>query len=227
MSVINGVSSFMPTNASTNVLQTGSDQDLFMQLLVEQLKNQDPLSPMDSQDFVAQMAEFSSLEKLSSIDVNVAEGTNMDLILTQSINNTMAATLIGKEISAIGDTVAFDGSNDQELQFRLDDSADKVTITIKNEDGKVVRILDEEAVMEEGDHSLVWNGKDSDGVLLEAGIYQFEVTASKKDGAPVISTTLMNGLVEAVRFDGGSAMLIVNGMEVTFSNVLEISLDNS
>lgn len=227
MNVINGVSSMLAAGANSSMMKTNSDQDLFMKLLVEQLKNQDPLSPMDSQDFVAQMAQFTSLEKLTSIDVNVADGTKMDLILTQSINNTMAATLIGKEITAIGDSVAFDGSNDLDLQFRLDDTAEEVTITIKDEDGKVVRVLNEVATLEAGDHSLVWDGKSSDGVLLESGLYRFQVAATTKDGTSVNSTTLMNGLVQSVRFEGGNALLIVNGTEITFSNVLEISLGDS
>ena len=92
MNVINGVSGMMgATGGAGPAAQSDPNQDMFLQLLVEQLKNQDPMSPMDSQDFVAQMAEFSSLEKLQSIDDNVAEGTDMNYILTQSINNTMAA----------------------------------------------------------------------------------------------------------------------------------------
>ncbi len=223
MSVINGVSNMFTTGANSSTMKTDSDLDLFMKLLVEQLKNQDPMSPMDSQDFVSQMAQFTSLEKLTSIDGNVAEGTKMDLILTQSINNTMAATLIGKEIVAIGDSVAFDGSTELDLQFRLDDIAEEVTITIKDEDGMIIQVLNEVALLEAGDHSLVWDGKDSDGILMESGTYRFEVVATTKDDTIVNSTTIMSGLVQSVRYEGGNALLIVNGTEITFSNVLEIS----
>ena len=91
MSAINGVNSYLPTNTA-NISKTSEDKDMFMKLLVEQLQNQDPLSPMSSQEFLSQMAQFTSVEKLSSIDENLIESTNMDLILTQSINNTNLTT---------------------------------------------------------------------------------------------------------------------------------------
>lgn len=226
MSAINGVNSYMPTN-TISTSQTSEDKDMFMKLLVEQLRNQDPLSPMSSQEFLAQMAQFTSVEKLTSINESLIESTNMDLILTQSISNTMASNLIGKSITAFGDSVAYDGETAVDLQFRLDGTADRVTMTIKDENGKVVRVIDQEEMLAEGDHSLSWDGKDADGVIVDAGIYNYEITATTGDGNTVSSFTLMNGLVQSIKYDGGAAILMVNGTEVVFSDVLEIGLGDS
>ena len=78
--------------------RTTLNQEEFLTLLITELENQDPLSPMESQEMATQMAQFSSLGCLYSIDEQLGESLGYDLVMNQAINNTLAASLIGKEI---------------------------------------------------------------------------------------------------------------------------------
>ena len=90
-----------PTGALPNIGNVvGSAQEQkadFLNLLVTELRHQDPLNPMDSQAFASQLAQFSTLEELQNIGVKLDNALESDMILSQSINNTMAATLIGRD----------------------------------------------------------------------------------------------------------------------------------
>lgn len=229
MSAISGVSAYSLTN--TAITTTGndedSDQDLFMKVLVEQLKNQDPTSPMDSTEWISQMAQFTSLEELGNINDTLDESAELDLILAQSMNNTMASTMIGKEISAYGNTVHCNGEDEVEIQFELEDSSSDIKVTITDEDGTVIREITSEEYFTAGKQSITWNGKDSDGVVVEEGTYTIKVTAVGSDGVENECQTYLTGIVTAVRFESGSAILVVNDSEVSFSEVMEIGLGES
>ncbi|MFH1851035.1 MAG: flagellar hook capping FlgD N-terminal domain-containing protein [Candidatus Neomarinimicrobiota bacterium] len=223
MSTINGVGSYIQSNSTTSIASANSEQSMFLTLLVEQLKNQDPLEPMDNQEFVAQMAQFSSLEELQSINSNLAESTELDLILTQSINNTMAATLIGKEISALGDHLAYNGDDPVNVQYHLGDYAEQVSVTIRDADNQVVRVLTEDSGLAAGSQTLNWDGRDAEGNRLEAGTYAVEITAKDGNGNSIEATTMMTGIVSSVRFESGNAILVVSDIEISYADVLEIS----
>jgi len=193
----------------------------FLQMLVAQLRHQDPLSPMESQQFASQLAEFSSLEELSSIDDSVTQGVNVDLLLTQAINNTLATTLIGKNVLAYGNTITLGESDPADFQFNLGRPAEEVEVTIYDANGTAVRTLSLNG-LSDGSHSFSWDGNNKEGERLPAGSYTFEVSATDSDGAPVESSTLSTGMVSAVKYLEGIAILIVNGNQVKFSDVLEI-----
>jgi flagellar basal-body rod modification protein FlgD len=224
MSTTNPLTSLLGANASYTpaaTTKTELGKDDFMQLLVTQLRNQDPLSPMENQEFAAQLAQFGSLEQLSSIDTKIGEGVNVDLILTQAINNSMAATLIGKEITAIGDTIYLEQDGSAEIGFKLNSFASDVKVNIKDAAGNVVRTL-EASGMGSGKQTLEWDGKNGDGETLPSGTYSYEVTATDSDGNSIGVLPLMMGYVSSVRYTDGGAVLIVNGNEITFADVLEI-----
>ena len=92
----------IPTDSRGNEIKTGSAQELgrndFLELLIAKLQNQDPLKPMEDEDFIAQLAQFSSLEQMNNIAEGISASNEWDFLQMQSINNTMAAGLIGKEV---------------------------------------------------------------------------------------------------------------------------------
>ncbi len=204
---------------SLNVQNMGKAE--FLNLLVAQLQNQDPFQPMEGNDFAAQLAQFSSLEELTSINASLKDGTNMDLMLTQAVNNTLAANFIGKEVTSLGDTISLVSGDHPSMNFLLNDFADKVTVKIYDEAGNVVRTI-EASGLAAGKQSLEWDGLGNDGQELPGGNYRFSVEAENVKGEQVQAQTLTKGIVSSVRYVDGRAVLIVNGKEINLSDVLEI-----
>ena len=193
----------------------------FLSLLVAQLQNQDPLSPMDSQDFAAQLAQFSSLEQLSDINASLKSSSDMDMMLTSSINNTMAAGFIGKEVSSYGDNLALITDGSAPVNFILQDYSDEVNVKIYDAAGNLVRTMQAHG-LEGGNQSLSWDGKNDAGSAVPGGNYRFEIEAKDSNGNSVGSVSVSKGIVSSVRYANGTAVLIVNGKEVSLADVLEI-----
>ncbi len=193
----------------------------FLQLLVTQLKNQDPLSPMQSQEFAAQLAQFSSLERLMSIDDNLKQGIDSDMLLAQTINNTLATTFIGKEVLSQGDNIALLSGQTAPLSFELADNAQKVTVKIYDENDNLVRTI-EISELDRGRHTIEWDGNNENGNALAGGNYRFEVEALDGDENPVTVQTYSRGIVSAVKYENGQPVLIVNGKEVYFGDIVQI-----
>jgi flagellar basal-body rod modification protein FlgD len=106
------------------------DKDAFLKLMIAQLQNQDPLEPMDGSDYSAQLAQFSSLEQLQNINDSLNMSLDANYLLTQSINNTMTAGLIGKEVKIAGDTVKFEGQDNTIIGYDLIAPASELEINI-------------------------------------------------------------------------------------------------
>lgn len=222
MQVNNLTNNTMLTGAAGGTASTSNmGKQEFLQLLVAQLKNQNPLSPMEGQEFAAQLAQFSSLEQLSSIDSTLQTSVDMNMMLTQTVNNTLAANFIGREITAIGDTVSLKSGEESNIHFHLPDYAEKVTLTIYDEAGNLVRSI-ETTGLASGEQKLTWDGKNSDGRSLPEGNYTFKVKAVDTNGDQMNAIPISKGLVSGIRFVDGSPILIVNGRELLMADVLEI-----
>jgi len=200
---------------------TGMAQSDFLQLLITQLRHQDPMEPQESQEFAAQLAQFSSLEQLQNISGTLNESVEADLMLTQTINNTMAATMIGKDIKAFGNNIQLEPGVDAQVNFKTSAFADTVDITIRDQAGQVVRVINMQAVSK-GDQQLTWDGMTDDGRSLPAGTYNFSVEATNANGTEIPSVPVMIGIIESVRYSNAGAIFVVNGEEIPFSSVLEL-----
>ncbi|MDP8237825.1 MAG: flagellar hook capping FlgD N-terminal domain-containing protein [Candidatus Hatepunaea meridiana] len=222
---INNITSAGQNPASIGSLDTAMEKADFMKLLIAQLCNQDPLAPMENQDFAAQLAQFSSLEQLSSIDNNIKQGVEMDFILTQAINNTLAATVIGQDVKAVGDTVVFSSDGSADIPFRLDRFADDVEVTITDSAGNIVRTLSAKSYSE-GYQTMDWDGKNEHGDTVPEDTYHFSVKATSASGNSISVMPIIMGTVSSVRYENGMAILVVGGEEVSFSSVLEIGMLN-
>lgn len=207
------------TSAFTNASSAGGalDKDAFLQLLITQLRFQDPLSPMQNEQFVAQLAQFSSLEQMESLNSKFDDLS----LLTQSLNNSSAAGLIGRQVRASGESVRLGAAESVEVGYFLPSEATEVTMTIYDGQGRAVRTLhpSEGAA---GAHRLTWDGRDDAGVRLPAGDYKLQVEAKAAGGEAVSALSVITGPVEGVTFKNGSALLIVNGVELPLSSVLEV-----
>ncbi len=219
---IQGVSGF---DAATESIFNDSrilGKDDFLKLLTVQLQNQDPMEPQDNTEMVAQLAQFSSLEQLENMNQNLASSLDLDLILTQVLNNTSAAGLIGKSVLANGNAVEVAAAGDDTtVNFDLAANADSLTVTIYDESGALVRTI-EHGGMEAGRQSLEWDGKDSAGNDVAAGAYTFKVAATDGEGNSIDVSPLVMGSVDVVKFVNGEAVLVLDGVEVSISEIIEI-----
>jgi flagellar basal-body rod modification protein FlgD len=180
-----------------------------------QLQNQDPLNPMDDQGFVAQLATFSSLEQLTDINAGITKLNTANT--TQSMYS--AASLIGKDITAAGNTVSKSGTDVGSLSYTLPSAASDVVINITNSSGSVVRSVDQKAKAA-GTFSYQWDGTDGSGTSLPDGTYSMSVSATGSDGSALSVSTSTSGTVSGVSTVSGATVLTTtDGRSVSLSNV--------
>ena len=213
-----------PTSPTTTggIAATGDSslgKDDCLQILVAQLQAQDPLAPMEGQEFASQLAQFSSLEQLTNVNDNLEASQAFDV----AMSNNSAIALIGKNVDAPGNAVDLKSGEVETLSFSLDGDAADVSIDIFNSTGAIVSTIDLGA-QTKGLREYVWNGTDSSGALLPAGNYTFNVTASDSVGNFVPTETFAAGLVTDVIFEGGQAYAIVNGQKLAVNEISKVSL---
>ena len=206
----------------TGASSTTLNRDDFLQLLVTQLSNQDPLNPMDGQEFAAQLAQFSSLEQLININESMIQSGEINGLLAQSINSGVAADLIGKTIESVGSQFSFDGSDETTFRFELSNVASDIEVEIFNPAGQKVRTISL-SQLQSGEHNVTWDGKDSDGNDLASGDYTFNVKATNESGDEVHATTFVSGVVDRVTYNQNGIFLWIGNTSVNMGDVRSVS----
>lgn len=196
---------------------TGLNKDDFLQLFITQMKNQDPLSPMDSSEFLGQLAQLTQVEQAYNTNSNL-----QSLISQQNANSNLAAvSFIGKQVEASGNTFKRTEGAEAKLSFTLPAAADNVTILIKDAAGTAVRTINA-GRLAGGEGTVTWDGTDNNRNPLVAGIYQFEVSGKAADGSALAGTPMISGVVDGVSLEGSAPTLTVGGVEVALADVRAI-----
>lgn len=193
-------------------------KDEFLNLLTAQLQNQDPLNPLQNHEFVAQLAQFSALEQQMVTNSRLEQVQMAQL----SLANGQLAGFIGKEVVARGDSVNIEGGEAQPIGIELGAAAEKVTVTVTNEAGQVVKIIERNKV-QAGTSNIEWSPTDLEGVNLQDGRYRVSIEAETAEGAPIPANTLMKGVVEGITFENGYPELIVGLARILPGDVLSIN----
>lgn len=209
------------TTSSAAQGKTSLGKDDFMKLMISQLKNQDPLNPMDGTAFSAQLAQFSSLEQLTNLNEYMKQSIDANAILTQSINNTLITNMIGKEVKINGGELKVNGQDSLALGYTLPAEAKSAQLKIYNEAGGLVKIIDGIPTTS-GSSKLFWDLTDNNGNKLPNGKYKFEVDATNLSGDKMTLGLFKVGLLEGVRFTENGTVLIVNGSEYSISEITEV-----
>ena len=189
-----------------------------MQLLVTQLQNQDPLNPQSNEEFVAQLAQFSSLEQLVSLN----SGVEALYLASASMNNATMTQLLGTEVVAWSDGFNYDGSGAATLNFDAESSASAATLTISDADGEVVW-SGEIGALEEGEGSWTWDGTDADGNAVEAGLYTFDIDATSEGGDEVAVSGQIHGTVDGMSYEDGNPVPSVGDVEFELGDILRVA----
>lgn len=211
-------------NVSANKGTLGKDD--FLKLMIQQLKNQDPLNPLDGTDYASQLAQFSSLEQLTNLNSSITQSMDLNYMLTQSINNTMVATLIGKEVKLDGNNISAVGQEKIDIGYNLPVQARSVTVKILDSNGTIIKMID--GSVEAGNCKVSWDLNDNNGTKVTNGEYKFEIEAYNMAGEQMTISSYKVGLIDGVRFSDKGSMLLVGGAEYSISDILEIlnSLNN-
>lgn len=201
MSAISGVNTgnTSPLAASgTENVSMGKDD--FLQLLVAQLQNQDPMNPSDPTAFTAQLAQFSQLEQMTNMNESL-EGLNT---VSSEMERMSALGLIGQDVVAQSEQFHYNGEP-MELGYRLEGPAEDVKLYVLNQNGSALATISApENSM--GDHFLTWDGVGDLGLPLEDGDYSLVVRALDEDDAVINSASLIKGQVQGVDMSNGSQL---------------------
>ena len=213
MNVTNVDNTSMSSATSSTSSKKTLGKDDFLKMLLAQLKNQDPLKPVDGTDFTAQLAQFTSLEQLTNMSTQLA-----NLSLAQSASTeAQSIGLIGKEVTvSSGNKILVSGASTS-LSYSLDTAASQVTINIYNQDGTLVDRLDY-TNQSKGVNTVTWNTAN-----IAQGNYTFSVAASDGAGNSISGIlSPVTGTVTGVQFKNGTIYLTVNGQQIPFSSILSV-----
>lgn len=217
------VQSTAPTTVPQNTTQTPPSQTVdkngFLKLLIAQLQNQDPLQPMDNQQFAVQLATFNSLEQLMDINKQL---TALQTTQGQSTQFN-AASLIGKQINAEGNNIAVESSAPAKLNYQLSANAANVTLKIQDSNGTLIRQL-ETGAQGAGDQTFTWDGQDATGRAVSDGIYTFQVNAVNANGKQIGASSRISGTVKGVNLAGAEPVLDLGSLQVPLSSVTGVGV---
>lgn len=192
--------------------------DDFLKLLVKQLETQDPLNPMDSEQFTSQLTQFNSLDQLIAMNrtlETVAAGQT-------ALGNLQTTTLIGREVTAEGNQLYLDSDGASPIYYNLQTSATSVVVNITDLDGSLVRQL-QLGAQDAGEQTVSWDGRDNAGLSVPPGVYDFEVNPFDVAGEEVSVQTRIQGIVTGVSLTAGDPTVTVGGLELPVSAVTSVS----
>lgn len=217
--------STLPLTSSTSTTATKGKsalgKDDFLKLLIVQLRNQDPMDPMKGTEFATQLAQFSSVEQLSNISSSLSESISSNQVMTQSINNALASTMIGKTVKASGNSFNVVGGGEMKLGYTLAKDAATVTVKIYDDSKILVRTITVDGG-QKGDGTAAWDGRDDHGRQVAAGTYSFSVDAVDSAKTSVAATAFVSGTVTGIRFKSEGTVFVVDGVEIPLSQIIEI-----
>ena len=209
--------------------QKGSnlDKDSFMLLLVTQFKYQDPLNPMEDKEFIAQMAQFSSLEQLMNLNTSM-QGLS-DATNTQQMVN--ATSYIGKQVTVTGNSIGKTTNETTKevsvtrFRYAPADNTAGGTITVRDADNNAVYVEELSAKNKGTTYDFAWDGKRNDGTVAGDGVYTVNLVLRDTKGDAVLSDQVVDAKVTGVVTDNGVVYLgLEGGQLMPLANVRQVAL---
>jgi flagellar basal-body rod modification protein FlgD len=210
-------SSTSTTSTAASSAKLTQSYDSFLKLLTTQLQNQDPLSPMESNEFTNQLVQFSQVEQ------QISQNTKLDKLVSLQNNNQTQASLgfIGLDVEATGNAFSYDG-NPVKMSYTLPETSTSTKIQIKNEKGVTIRTID--GARSTNRQELTWDGKKADGSAAEPGSYSMTVMAPKADSKLMTAKTTVFGRVSGIEAGNGVTTLMMGKVPVKMEDVINAQL---
>ncbi|MCB1682509.1 MAG: flagellar hook capping family protein [Alphaproteobacteria bacterium] len=201
--------------------QLAEDFDSFLQLLTTQLQNQDPLSPLDTNEFTSQLVQFAGVEQ----QINVNQKLNSLVSLGIGSAFSSALNYVGKDVSYLSSETYYDGTNPVEISYAIDGVPDKTTINIYSEDGDLV--FSQDVSDDQGVEKFVWDGQRKGGGLVDPGTYTVRVDSLDAQGQGLKASTVVKGNVRGIETQNGQTFLLVGDRAVSIGNIINVSTPNA
>ena len=211
---VSGIGSTSPALANS---QTGlaDNFEMFLTLLTEQMKNQDPLNPLDSTQFVNQLVDFSSVEQ------QIAQNQNLEslLLLQSAAAQSSSVSYIGRVATAETPQATLQNGS-ANCEYTLPSDATSSSIIIRDDNDRIVARRDGETST--GSHDFAWDGLGDGGAALDEGVYSLEVIAQDSDGENLAVNIQAAARVTGVDLSGSEVIVEMGGIRVPLSSVMSI-----
>lgn len=196
--------------------------DTFLSILTTQLQNQNPLEPLDTNQFTQQLVQFTGVEQ--QLQTNefleaLLNASNSEDITTLNMAN-QAVNLIGKTVVAGASTATLEDGN-ASWTYTLSSDAPDTQVTIRNSAGETV--YSGTHSLSAGQGNFEWDGQDQSGIDYEDGTYSITIDAKNASGQSVTALTQVQGLVESADLTGSEPVLIVDGVRIYLESILSVS----
>ena len=205
-------------NAGVKEAVSTLGSDVFLRLLVTQLQSQDPTNPLQNEDFVAQLAQFTTLEQTTS--------TNklLERLIAQDTQRTQLdlVNLIGRTLVSVGDTVSLGKDDEATLAYALSGTATRVNIEVLGPNQEVIRKLTSTDFEKPGAHQVQWDGLNEAGDRVPEGVYQFRVKAEDANKQPVSNFTFARERVANIVFGTESPVVLQSGRTLHTEDIISI-----
>ncbi len=208
------------TGTETNQNNIAGDFDKFLRLLTTQLQNQDPMSPLDANEFTAQLVQFSEVEQSVAMNKHL---TNL-IAMQEGTQAQNALSYVGRDIDALGSS--FPLSNGKaELFYNVDGKAKSVALQVVDQNGNVVRTIPGTTLT--GQQRISWDGKDAAGKQLKDGTYKLQVVARDADNKALPTQGGFTGRVDQVTNVDGALTLYVGKIKVPMSEIVAVRVSDT
>ena len=210
-----GASSSTSSNIAGAQQSLAGDQQTFLKLLTTQLKNQDPMSPMNTDQFTQQLVAMTGVQQ------QILSNELLQQLVGNQTGVGDPVSLLGKAVTAASSQSTLQGGQ-ASWQFSTAAQAADVQVTVTNNLGQTLAQSDL-GPMAAGQYVYNWNGKDLNGVqLANGGSYTLKVTATDPAGSAITTNTFTQGTVSSVNNTGGQVLLTVNGTQVPASSITSV-----
>jgi flagellar basal-body rod modification protein FlgD len=203
------------SQAAIDAGQLGDDLNRFLTLLVTQLQNQDPLDPLDTNEFTSQLVQFASVEQ------QIYQNKNLEQLL--AIEKSLQTSSMVDYLGTVAEVRSKDLSLEQGqalASYSLGAPVAATTIAVKNAQGNVVYMASGETSA--GTHAFTWRGTDDAGIRVPDGRYTLDISAKRQDGTAAEAAITTFGTVTAASADGGDVTLYLGDIAIPMSDVLSI-----
>lgn len=202
-------------NTGTNALASlGNNFSDFLSMLMTQLKNQDPSSPMDTNQFTSELVQFSQVEQ----QINTNQNLTQMIQLTQASQVEQSAGMLGKQVTVNSKQLSLQNGQ-AEINFNSP-TAQNVGITVYNASG--VAVASTTMASEAGVNHWSWNGKEANGATAPDGAYTVNVMAIGSNGTNSQLPFTVTGTATAVQNNSGTVDLQMGGLTLPFSSVVSV-----